>query len=195
MLESDKGTPLPCRETLTLHLHHHRLPVGRKRKQVQHSDTAFICWWLELILDKIQTVSQKILKMLDTRSSSNLVGSLLFLDSPLMSMQQSTGNNNPGVIGAWLWSSSEKGYILSIIWFFNCKSSLTMGCWSTQELSLLICRAAWLCTFATQLGFSFNWPWFVWNMIHVVDKEAQPLYPENQFYFISNSWNALQHKY
>ena len=28
-----------------------------------------------------------------------------------------------------------------------------------------------------------------------VDEEAQPPYPENQFYFISNGWNALQDKY
>ena len=27
------------------------------------------------------------------------------------------------------------------------------------------------------------------------NEEAQPLYPENQFYFIYNSWNALQDKY
>ena len=170
--ELDKGTPPPHRETLSLHLHHCRLPVRRKRRQVWHSDMAFICWWLELILDKIQTVSWNILKMSDTRSSSNLMRSLLFIDSPPMSMQQSPGNNNPHIISAWLRSSSEKGYILSIVWFFDCKSSLTMGYWSTQELSLLVCRAAWSCTFAMQLGFSFNWPWFVWNIVHALHRET-----------------------
>ena len=27
------------------------------------------------------------------------------------------------------------------------------------------------------------------------DEEAHPPYPENWFYFISNSWNALQDEY
>ena len=51
------------------------------------------------ILDEIQTVSRNILKTLDTRSSSNLVRSLVLPVSPPMFTQQSPGNSNPGVIG------------------------------------------------------------------------------------------------
>jgi hypothetical protein len=66
------------------------------------------------IVDEIQTVGRKVLKMLDTRSSSNLVRYSVVPDHISTFTQQFPGDDDLGVIGARLRSSFEKSHMLDI---------------------------------------------------------------------------------
>jgi hypothetical protein len=67
------------------------------------------------ILDEIQTVGRKILKMSGTRSSLNLVRYLTSPGSTFTFMQKSPDSDDLGVVGARLRSASEKGHRLGVI--------------------------------------------------------------------------------
>lgn len=67
------------------------------------------------ILDEIQTVGRKILKMSGTRSSSNLVRYLMLLGSTFTFTQKSPDSDDLGIVGVRLRSASEKGHMLGII--------------------------------------------------------------------------------
>ena len=66
------------------------------------------------ILDEIQTVGRKILKMSGTRSSSNLVRYLVLPGSTFTFTQKSPDSDDLGVVGARLRFASEKGHMLGI---------------------------------------------------------------------------------
>lgn len=67
------------------------------------------------ILDEIQNVGLRILKVLDIGSSSNLVRYLVLPDPLSTFIRQFLGNDDLGIVGAGLRSSSKKGYMLSIV--------------------------------------------------------------------------------
>lgn len=67
------------------------------------------------ILDEIQTIGRKILKMSGTKPSSNLVRYLLLPDSNFTFTQKSPDSDDLGVVGARLRSAPEKGHSLGIL--------------------------------------------------------------------------------
>ena len=79
------------------------------------------------ILDEIQTLGRKILKMSGTRPSSTLVRYLVLPGSIFIFTRKFSDSDDLNVVGARLRSASEKGNMLGIIRFFNCDSSLTMA--------------------------------------------------------------------
>ena len=68
-----------------------------------------------VILDEIQTVGRKILKMSGTRFSSNPVRYLVLPGSTFTFTQKSLDSDDLGVVSARLRSASEKGHMLGII--------------------------------------------------------------------------------
>jgi hypothetical protein len=67
------------------------------------------------ILDEIQTVGRKILKMSGTRSLSNVVRYLVLPGSTFIFTRKFPDSDNLAVVGARLRSASEKRYMLGII--------------------------------------------------------------------------------